>query len=418
MWVDFFLWSLYFVALYFSIFLLSIFLFEPKVHLKDFKVWPKVSIIIPAWNEEICLTETIESVLAIDYPKKRLEVIVVDHGSTDKTGEIADSYNGQVFVLHLKRGLKDNKAVAINAALKRVSGEFVACLDADSVVEPAALKEMLPYFDADEVAVVTPIMLVKTPKNLLQKLQKYEYIVSILIKRIAAFINCIYVAPGPFSIYRTKILKQLGGFDEAAIAEDMEIVYRIQKENYVAKQCLHGGRSYAEAPKSLKDLYAQRKRWYGGSISNLYQYRQMTLNKDYGDFGFFQMPRNIFGIFAAIAALFFFGYYFALPIAQKLRDFFLISFDIMPIVSQYKFELTLFQLKNIPSIFIVSITILISLFFFFYAFYDLGERFNRRHVFPLVIFFLAYPIILCCIYLAVITQKIFGHNPTWQKVAR
>ena len=191
--INILLWAVYFIALYFSVFLLSLYFFEPDVPRRRYATWPAVAILIPAWNEESSIRDTIESALRLDYPPEKLSVFAIDHG------------------------------------------------DADSTVSSSALKSMLAYFTSPRVAIVTPMMLVKQPRNLLQKLQKYEYITSLLIKRFSSYLNCIYVAPGPFSIYRTKTLKALRGFDETALAEDMEIVYRMQRHRYVIRQCLVDG---------------------------------------------------------------------------------------------------------------------------------------------------------------------------------
>lgn len=414
----YFLWGLYFIALYFSIFLFSIFLFEPRAKLKKLSHFPKVSVIIPAWNEEKNIKETVESALSLDYPKDKLQVIAVDHGSNDQTGKILDSING-IEVLHIGRKEGDNKAVAFNIGLKKARGEFVACLDADSLVAPQALKSMLPYFmDSEKVAVVTPMMLVKKPKTLIQWMQKYEYIVSLFIKRLASYINCIYVAPGPFSIYRTGILKNLGGFDETAIAEDMEIVYRLQKNNYIARQCLKGGYSYALAPSTIRELYRQRKRWYGGSLSNIYKYRNLTLNKKYGDFGFFQMPKNILGVVTVFTTLGLFAYFGLRPLLRKIYKFFLVKFEIAPYISSYNFDISIFDLKNTHGIFVVMTLVLISLFFFFYAYYSVGERFNKKTIPTLLVFFTAYPILLCCMYLMVVLKKAARQKFVWNKMGR
>lgn len=412
------LWVLYFVALYFAIFLISILIFEPELRIGKLDHFPKVSVIIPAWNEEGGIRETVESALALDYPKDKLQVIAVDHGSDDRTGEILDSIGG-IDVLHLKRDAGDNKSVAFNEGLSHAEGEFVACLDADSLVDPQALRCMLPYFmDSENVAVVTPIMLVKKPKNLLQRLQKYEYIVSMFIKRVASYINCIYVAPGPFSVYRTGTLRNIGGFDRKAIAEDMEIVYRLQKSHYEARQCLEGGFSYALAPGTLRDLYRQRQRWYGGSLSNIYNYRKLALNRRYGDFGFFQMPKNLMGVLTVFTTLGLFAYFAVLPVVKKLYNFFLVRFEIMPYVSSFDLTVGLFDIKNAHGMFVVIILMSISLFFFLYACRIVGERFNKQSIPTLIVFFTAYPLLLCCMYLIVVLKKATGRKFVWSKMGR
>lgn len=418
MWFTLLLWSLYFIALYFSIFMVFILVFEPKIKLKKLFSYPTVSIVIPAWNEESSIKETVESALRLDYPRNKLHIIAVDHGSSDRTGRILDSIKG-IKILHIKRKDGDNKAVAFNNGLRHVNSEFVACLDADSLVAPGALKAMLPYFmESDRVAAVTPLMLVKEPKNLLQALQKYEYIVSLFIKRLASHINCIYVAPGPFSVYNASVLKKLGGFDEHTIAEDMEIVYRLQKRQYLVRQCFDGGYSYAAAPPTIRELYKQRERWYGGSLSNLYKYRDLALNRKYGDFAFFQMPRNLLGIITVFTTLGLFGYFAIKPVLEKLYQFFIVRFEIMPYISSYNIGISIFDLRSMHSLFIVGMLIFTGLFFFVYSCYMVKEKFNKKSLPSLIIFFTAYPLLLCCMYLMVILKKIARQKLVWNKMER
>lgn len=416
---DILLWVLYFIALYFAIFILTIFIFEPENNVqKKMHRYPLVSIIIPAWNEERNIKETVESALQLNYPKDKLQIITVDHGSSDNTGKILDSIEG-IEVLHLSRKRGDNKAVAFNQGLSHAKGEFVACLDADSVVSPGALNDMLPYFgESEKVAVVTPSMLIKSPKNLLQWLQKYEYVVSLFVKRLSSHINCIYVAPGPFSVYRTAILKDLGGFDEKAIAEDMEIVYRLQKNQFIAKQCLKGGYSYVAAPRTIKELYKQRQRWYGGSLSNIYQYRKLALNRKYGDFGFFQMPKNIMGIATVFTTLGLFAYFAIWPLIMKLYHFFIIRFEIMPYLLNPDISVNIFLLKNVQGTFVVLMLMVISMLFFICACRMANERMQKATVPVLLVFFTAYPLMLCVMYLMVVFKKMSRQEFVWQKMVR
>jgi len=415
---DILLWVLYFVALYFSIFILTIFVFESEKTHKKPHTCPLVSIIIPAWNEEKSIRETVESTLHLNYPQDKLQIIAVNHGSDDKTGKILDSIKG-IEVLHITRKKGDNKAVAFNKGLARAEGKFVACLDADSVVSAEALNDMLPYFaESEKVAVVTPSMLIKSPKNLLQWLQKYEYIVSLFVKRLSSHINCIYVAPGPFSLYRTSILKELGGFDEKAIAEDMEIVYRLQKNQYIAKQCLKGGYSYVAAPNTIKELYKQRQRWYGGSLSNIYQYRKLAFNRRYGDFGFFQMPKNLMGVVTVFTTLALFAYFALWPLARKAYYFFVIRFEIMPYLLNPNINLNIFTLKNVQGAFVVLILMIISLIFFICACRMANEKMQKATIPVLLVFFTVYPLMLCVMYLMVAFKKMLRQDFVWDKMAR
>ena len=88
-----------------------------------------------------------------------------------------------------------------------------------------------------DLAIVTPVMHVNKPKTLVQKLQKIEYIVAMLLVKLMGYIDSNYIAPGPFSLYKTKIISDLGGFDEENLTEDQEIAYRVQTKHLKIRQC-------------------------------------------------------------------------------------------------------------------------------------------------------------------------------------
>ncbi|MBI1972209.1 MAG: glycosyltransferase family 2 protein, partial [Candidatus Aenigmarchaeota archaeon] len=255
----------YFVLLYMSVFLMLT-LTEQGEFRSDLKPdkpgkWPFISVIVPAFNESATIKRVINSVLGLDYPKDKLEIIVVDDGSTDNTSEIVKGMKGSRIKLlgQPRRG----KGAALNLGMDHAKGGFVACLDADSYVSPGSLKEMVVNFNDDGIAAVTPVMRVHNPKTLLEKVQYVEYLLAVYMKKLLSHINSINVTPGPFSIYRADVLRSIGKFDEDSVVEDQEIAYRIQQNNYRIVQSDRGD-VYTAAPKNLGDLYRQRKRWYKG----------------------------------------------------------------------------------------------------------------------------------------------------------
>ena len=137
--------------------------------------------------------------------------------------------------------------------MKIAKGEFFACLDADSYVEKDTLTKMLVLYEKEndpDLTIVTPAMKVKKPKNLIQKLQRVEYILTLFVSRLMSRLDCIYVAPGPFSLYRKKTIIDMGGFEVGNLTEDQEIAYRAQKHQYKIKQC-YNAYVYTIAPKTL-----------------------------------------------------------------------------------------------------------------------------------------------------------------------
>ncbi|HLD72106.1 MAG TPA: glycosyltransferase [Candidatus Nanoarchaeia archaeon] len=352
--INIFLWITYAVSLYFSVFILLIYLDKKDVFRKEendsseqdgkghsLQKLPLVSVLVPAFNEEKTIIRTLESIHQLDYPKERLEVIVIDDGSKDKTKKMVGWYIQDKSQFKLISHQNCGKAASLNKALKIAKGEFFACLDADSFVDRATLKKMLVQYYSEndpKLAIITPAMKVYQPKNLLQRLQWLEYIVIILIARLSSQIDSLYVAPGPFSLYRTEIIRKLGGFDEKSITEDQEIAYRVQKEQYKIKQCPKGY-VYTVAPEAIRPFYRQRRRWYLGSLDCVYKYRGLIANQKYGDFGMMQMIKNALGYFLAITGMGLAVYIFILPLLERLKNLVLIKFNIWPYLLNLKLNL-------------------------------------------------------------------------------
>jgi cellulose synthase/poly-beta-1,6-N-acetylglucosamine synthase-like glycosyltransferase len=145
---------------------------------------PFVTITIPAYNEQESLPWTVQSVLDLDYPKEKYELLIVDDGSTDKTAHIAQEIMTKNPSYHIRLISQKNqgKGGALNNALHQAQGTYFVCLDADSFVAPDALTKMLPHFADIRVAAVLPALKIHNPQNKLEKLQWYEYIINMFYK--------------------------------------------------------------------------------------------------------------------------------------------------------------------------------------------------------------------------------------------
>jgi cellulose synthase/poly-beta-1,6-N-acetylglucosamine synthase-like glycosyltransferase len=295
-----------FISLFFEVFLLITYL-EVKEEIKreetvgdDLAHFPTVTIIVPSYNEQDTISATVNSLLALDYPKDKFSLILVDDGSKDKTWEVMQSFesNPQVRAFRKENG---GKYTALNFALERVESEFVGCLDADSFVAPYALKRIIPYFDDPKVMAVTPAVKVHEPKTVLQYIQRVEYSWGIFLRRMLSAMDAMYVTPGPFSIFRTQVFKEIGGYLHAHHTEDMEIALRMQKNRYkiVNSPMAH---VYTVTPANLKNLYTQRVRWAYGFLNNAFDYRHMYFNRQYGHIGIFILPIATLSIFTTIYA--------------------------------------------------------------------------------------------------------------------
>ena len=408
-------WIVYFLLLYTTIFIGLVF-FENGIQKNKKKLTkiPRVSILIPAYNEQDTIGKTIKSVLNLNYAKNKLDIIVINDGSTDKTEKIVKKFTkkGITLINQKNRG----KAAALNNGLKHAKGEFVACLDADSVVEKNTLKKMVAYF-SDNVHAVTPIMKVYRPKTLLQKLQQFEYTIAAFLKMILSSIDCIHVTPGPFTIYRTKTIKQLGGFDENSIVEDQEIAFRLQTHNKKIVQSTDG-EALSIAPRNFRELFRQRSRWYRGSLLNLNKYRRMLFNPKYGDFGTFQLPSLLLGIFVAFFVLAMFVQNILIPIFRFFHQLFLINFDIKQMTYSglirlpTNLEIALFSL-NIAKLILIMLFFVINIYWLMWAYKMTSEKMTVHKLIPLIFFFLIYYIIISFMWLGSIIELLMNKKGRW-----
>jgi len=297
-------------TLYFSFVYVLLYFFNKKKFFSNPplpKKLPKVSIIIPAYNEENTISLTLQSLLNLNYPKKLLEIIAVNDGSTDDTRKVMGSFKKQgVKVVNKENG---GKASALNAGIKRSGGEIVVCMDADSTVERNALRKTLGYFEDSNVAAVASSVKVLKPKNILQKFQFLEYLYNILLRKALAFLDSIFVVPGPFGLYRRTVLEKIGGFEKGNLTEDMEITMRIQSKGYKIETSTNAY-AYTNSPSNIKKLVKQRVRWYRGFIINSKKYKNLFFNSKYGDLGVFTLPAYVLLVFILFVLILSMSYMF------------------------------------------------------------------------------------------------------------
>lgn len=299
-------YGLSFLGIFVTTFMLLIYLQNARSARVDpapLKKLPRLSVIIPAHNEEDTIKQTVDSVLRSSYPKSKLEVILVDDGSTDKTLELmrtrASRHSRTVKVIAKKQG---GKGSALNAGLANARGELVATLDADSYVQPTALRQMTGFFRDGTVAAVTSVLKVTRPKNLLQEMQRIEYLVTVFSRRLLSYINSINVTPGPLSMFRAGVFKRVGGYDEKNILEDQEIAMRIQAHDYRIESSSKAV-VYTNTPPTFSALMRQRVRWHRGGVRNIIKHYYL-MGRRYGDFGLVIVPLSVFSVFATFLVLF------------------------------------------------------------------------------------------------------------------
>lgn len=350
-----------FIAIFFESFVLVTLLSKPA---RDARArvpglsTPSVAVIVPCYNEASTVAGTVESLLALDYPKDKLEIILVNDGSTDGTRTAMNQFvnNPHVRVIHKENG---GKHTALNMGIAATEAEFIGCLDADSFVEPDALRELISCFTCDKVAAVTAAMSIHNPKNFLEHMQNAEYSFGITMRHAISSVNGLYVTPGPFSFYRHSTIKKLGGFRYGHQTEDMEMALRIQKAGYEIENSPRA-RVYTKAPKTIPTLIKQRVRWTTGFLRNMLgEYRGMIMNRNYGTLGMLMLPSAILAV-AGGGLLFLLSIYqFASSLieAMQVRAGIPLSYSLLP--RAYTFDL--FYLPTTVLMFLGIVTLVTSL---------------------------------------------------------
>jgi cellulose synthase/poly-beta-1,6-N-acetylglucosamine synthase-like glycosyltransferase len=300
-----------FLSVYVQVFFLITFFEKRKSILirKDaieLSEYPEVTVIVPCYNEERTIEKTVRSLLALDYPNDKLNLILIDDGSQDSTWEVIKSFEalGNVRTFKKENG---GKYTALNLGLKHTKTPYVGCLDADSFVHPQALKRIISYFLADEETMaVCPSIIVHDPKNILQKAQKAEYDMAIYTKKMLGFMGGIHVTPGPFSIFRTKVFDNIGPYERFHGTEDQGVALKMQAHGLKIDHC-PDAYVYTVSPNTIPKLYRQRLRWIYGFIKNAVDFRFLLFKKKYGNIAFFTLPSGFVSVASIIFLLLFFG---------------------------------------------------------------------------------------------------------------
>jgi cellulose synthase/poly-beta-1,6-N-acetylglucosamine synthase-like glycosyltransferase/peptidoglycan/xylan/chitin deacetylase (PgdA/CDA1 family)/spore germination protein YaaH len=249
---------------------------------------PFVSIIVPAYNEEPVVGNTIASLLASEYAN--YEIIVVDDGSLDDTSKVvADRFGAdeRVRLLTIANG---GKATALNAGLRQARGEVVIALDADTLFAPQTVGALVRRFSDKVIGAVAGNAKVGNRVNLITRWQALEYITSQnLDRRAFASLNCITVVPGAVGAWRKDLLIEAGGFSADTLAEDQDLTLRIRRLGYKIGY-EESAIAWTEAPHDLRSLAKQRFRWSYGTLQCMWKHRNALFRPRYGALGFVAMP--------------------------------------------------------------------------------------------------------------------------------
>lgn len=275
----------------------------------DKSAFPLVSVIVPAYNEEVNAVRTVKSLLSQDYPQ--IEIIFVDDGSTDKTFKTVNEQFKQNPKVHVYTKINGGKASALNFGIEKSNGDFVVCIDADTQLKSDAVSLLMKKFDQENVAAVAGNVKVGNEVNMITKWQSIEYITSQNFDRRAFdLLNCITVVPGAIGAFRKDAILIAGGFTTDTLAEDCDLTMRLLRSDYIVRNCT-SAISYTEAPETFKQFLKQRFRWSFGVMQCFWKHRDTLFNSKYKNFGMIAMPNIL--IFQII-----------LPILAPLADIILV----------------------------------------------------------------------------------------------
>ena len=261
--------------------------------------FPSISIILPAHNEEKLIQDSIRNVLGADYPKCK-EIIVINDGSTDKTGEKAKeliSFDNKLKVIDIPHS---GKAHAINTGVKHASGEVIIVLDADSKLGKDALTKLVTPFSDEKIGAVSGIIRADINNNPLTWFQDLEYMMSSTWRHICNKVNGTYLLPG-FTAFRKTALEKIGGFQRDTLCEDFEIGLRMKKAGY--KMVMSDAIMHTGVPQNLRALARQRFRWSRGTIQVVKKHSDIPLNPRYGSVGFYGIPTQMYWFIHGLIAL-------------------------------------------------------------------------------------------------------------------
>jgi poly-beta-1,6-N-acetyl-D-glucosamine synthase len=230
---------------------------------------PRVTIIVPVYNEAAVIEAALRSLLALRYPA--FDVVVVDDGSTDDTFERAASLEGRhgdinVRVVHKTNG---GKASALNTGIALCNTPFVLCMDGDSRLVADTLRHAMRHFTDPRIGAVAGNVKVVNRNNMWTRLQALEYIEGLnLARRAQGFVHAVNIIPGPIGVFRRDVLIAVGGYETDTFAEDADLTLKILTAGW---HIVYEDRAVAwtEAPEEYLDLIKQRYRWTRGILQAL-----------------------------------------------------------------------------------------------------------------------------------------------------
>ena len=230
---------------------------------------PAVSIVVPAFNEELDIERAVRSLAQSAYPQ--FEVLVIDDGSTDRTREIVRGL--QLPPVRLVAQPNSGKAEALNTGLAHARHDLVVTVDADTVFEPDTLHRLVQPFRDEHVGAVSGNTKVGNRRRLLGRWQHIEYVMGFnLDRRMYEVLDCMPTVPGAIGAFRASALREIGGFSGATLAEDTDVTMALGRARWRVVY-VQSARAWTEPPTSLSALWRQRYRWAYGTLQSVWKHR-------------------------------------------------------------------------------------------------------------------------------------------------
>lgn len=284
----FLMWIKYFLFLVVSPF------YPLREHMRKFRAYskeknkmfkPKVSVIIPAWNEEVGIIKTVRSVIANTY--HNIEMIIVNDGSTDNSDKVIRDFltrikhskeqsNGTIKYIFKENG---GKGKALNTGIENASGEIILTIDADSALSKDAISNLVHYYRDPEIMAVVGNVKVANNNTIVGLLQQLEYYFGFYFKRAYAMLGAEYIFGGACASFRKTVFDELGIFDTSNKTEDIEMSMRTR---WAGMKCTYAEDvvCYTEGASTISGLINQRVRWKKGRFDTFVKYRHMFFSTD------------------------------------------------------------------------------------------------------------------------------------------
>lgn len=257
-----------FIALipgFMNMFLMVGYLIDKRPKIKQITVWPDISVLIPALNEEIHIAETVESIKKQDYPGK-IEIIVIDNGSQDNTAGVLKGLGFEDLVILVEE--QKGKSHALNKGLSAASHSYIVTVDADTYLLSDAIRQLMAKLQSappHTAAVAGSPYVRNSRETFMTHMQEWDYFHSIAaIKRMQSLFQGTLVAQGAFSLYKKECIEEVGGWSPT-VGEDIVLTWGLLEKNYrvdFAEEAI----AFTCVPATYKAFFHQRSRWARGMI--------------------------------------------------------------------------------------------------------------------------------------------------------